>query len=64
MKTHNIGDRVTGRCVTMGTRYTGTVTEVFSAGGGFNARYRLADTGEHYGDGSPIEPIVECASAV
>lgn len=51
-----IGDRVTGRCVTMNTTYTGRVTEIHPA-----ERYALADTGETYADGNPVEPIVEMA---
>jgi hypothetical protein len=56
-----IGDKISGTCVTMGSQKTGRVTEVigpvaFPDCGGY--RYRLADTGEHYYGGAPVEPIV------
>lgn len=56
-----VGDQITGRCVTMGTQYTGTVAEVFGPikspdCGGY--RYKLVGTGQFYGGGNPIEPII------
>lgn len=60
-----VGDRVTGRCVTMGSQYTGRVAEIlhpapFQSG----IRFRLVDTGKHYAGGRPIEPIVEAVSLI
>lgn len=56
-----IGDRIVGQGVGVGERYTGVVTEVigpirFPDCMGY--RYRLADTGEVYMGGAPVEPIV------
>ena len=51
-----VGDRVTGRCVTMCRSYTGTVAAVLP-----DQRYKLVDTGRTYSTGGPVEPIVECA---
>lgn len=62
-----VGDRVTGRCVTLGRYYTGTVAAVHQPirySGDSQPRYKLVDTGKHYTGGRPIEPIVECASRV
>jgi len=53
-----IGDRITGRCVTIGSTYTGRVVQVIDCPGESYPRYRLADTGAVYRDGSPICPIV------
>lgn len=61
-KDYKVGDRITGRCVTMGIEYTGTVAAVIPPvkySGQFGPRYRLVDTGAHYFGGRPIEPIVE-----
>lgn len=60
-----VGQRVTGRCVTMGIRYTGTIARIYRRGNGENwaNRFKLVDTGETYSTGGPIEPIVECTSA-
>lgn len=57
----SVGARITGRCVTNGTSYTGTVAEVVGPirtpdCGGY--RYRLTDTGQHYALGGPIQPTV------
>lgn len=59
-----VGDRVTGRCVTMGTTHTGTVAEILPgrSGQAWDRRYRLVDTGATYSTGGPVEPIVECAN--
>ena len=56
-----LGDRITGTCVTMCTPKTGRVTEVIGPithpdCGGY--RYRIVDTGEFYSNGRPVEPIV------
>lgn len=58
-----VGDRATGRCVTMGHTYTGTIARILRQGNGeaWANRYKLVDTGENYSTGGPIEPIVECA---
>ena len=55
------GDRIAGRCVTMNTLTTGTVTDVIGPithpdCGGY--RYRIVDTGEFYSNGRPVELIV------
>ncbi len=60
-----VGERITGRCVTRGKTYTGTIVEILPEPawtGGHNGeyRYRITDTGEFYAGGTPIEPIVEC----
>jgi hypothetical protein len=60
-----VGERITGRCVTRGATFTGTIMEILPETawtGGHNGeyRYRLTDTGKHYVLGGPIEPIVEC----
>lgn len=57
----NLGDWITGTCVTMNTQHTGRVSEVIGPiaspdCGGY--RYRLTWTGDHYAGGAPIEPIV------
>lgn len=57
----SIGDRITGRCVTMGTEYSGTVVAVYEPqrySGDSELRYRLTDTGQFYSCGSRIEPVV------
>ena len=57
-----VGDRHTGRCVTSGLTYTGTVAGVIQPirySGQCFPRWRLVDTGAFYGNGKPIEPIVE-----
>lgn len=71
-----IGDRVTGRCVTLGSHYTGTVAAIHYPSGlgyysstptglpAYGNRYTLVDSGEHYSTGGPVEPIVECAERV
>jgi hypothetical protein len=62
MKQHEVGDRITGRCVTMGTAYEGAVAEVLQPvrySGQYGPRYRLVDTGQFYSNGKAIEPIVE-----
>lgn len=60
-----IGDRVTGRCVTLGRQYTGTVAEIIQpapyTGHSGMLLHRLINTGQHYHGGRPIEPIVELA---
>ncbi|WKB50562.1 hypothetical protein [Eleftheria terrae] len=53
-----LGQRIEGRCVSMGTTYVGTVVEVIPVYGEYEPRYRLADTGARYSDGGPIEPTV------
>lgn len=67
MPTITIGDRVTGDCVTMNIRYTGTVAEIITPvpySGCSGPLYRLVDTGRRYSSGRPIEPIVERASTM
>lgn len=67
MKHYQPGDRVTGRCTTNGTCYTGTVSEVIHPAplsGQYGPRYRLTNTGQHYHGGNPVEPIVETADRV
>ena len=66
MENIQIGDRATGRCVTQGCQYTGTVVEVITPPrySGTFPLYRLVDTGQHYWGGNPIEPIVEAAERV
>lgn len=57
-----IGQTITGRDTTSGLTYTGRVTEVIPPmryTGDYGNRYRLADTGEFYSNGRPVEPIVE-----
>ena len=58
-----VGDRVSGRCVTLGLNYTGTVVEVIPCRG-WGFRYRLTDTRAFYFGGTPIEPMVEAAVRV
>lgn len=65
MPTIELGDRVTGWCVTMNIAYTGTVVEIIPPvrySGRSEPLYRLASTGQCYAGGRPIEPIVERAS--
>lgn len=65
MPSIEVGDRVTGDCVTMNIRYTGTVAEVIAPvrySGRTEPLYRLVDTGQCYSSGRPIEPVVERAS--
>lgn len=67
MHSIEVGDRVTGDCVTMNTRYTGTVAEIIAPvpySGCSGPRYWLTDTGRRYSSGRPIEPIVERAEIV
>ncbi len=60
-----VGERITGRDVSSGRTYTGTIAKIQPEAawtGGHNGgyRYHLTDTGAFYAGGKPIEPIVEC----
>lgn len=62
-----IGDRVQGRCVSLGCYYTGTVAAICPPliySGQYGNRYRLVDTGESYSTGGAIEPTVECVERI
>lgn len=62
-----IGDRATGRDVSGGGEWTGTVAEILEPlpmSGRSGNRYKLIDTGKTYPTGGPVEPIVECATRI
>lgn len=54
-----IGTTATGRCVTSGLTYTGTIAEVLiPTNQPSDVRYRLTGTGIFYSHGGPVEPII------
>lgn len=62
-----IGDRVRGRCTTVGSEHVGTVVEIVPPerySGGTESVYHLADTGESFRDGRPLTTIVESAEKI
>jgi hypothetical protein len=62
-----VGDRVRGRCTTMGTIYEGTVTEIvlpLRGTGQYGNRYRIVDTRVTFGNGGAIDRYVEAVEMI